>query len=115
MDINLSDTTYEVGTLKLTWINKKDYSLLDSKMFPQGSLQEVLKHAETNDLKDFMLFELVSNQRNNEFEWRLLPYGSANKFLFHMKAQDSLIAWSIFALIIGFSIYGMAKAYKLTR
>jgi len=115
MDISLSDNTYEVGTLKLTWINKNDYSLLDSKMFPKGSLESVKKYAEDNKLKDFMLFELVSNQKNNEFEWRLVPYGSANKFLFHMKAQDSLVAWSIFALIIGFSIYGMSKAYKLTR
>ncbi len=105
---------YEIGTLKLTWINSKDYSLLESKMFPKGGLESVKQYANRNNLKETMLFELVAT-KNDEYEWRLLPFGSANKFLFHMKAQDSLIAQGIFAAIIGFSVYGMYKLYQNTK
>ena len=102
---------YEVGTIKLTWISPQDYSLLESKMFPKGAIAEMLNYVNRYDLKKYMAFELVKTS-NDEYEWRLLPYGQADMFLFHMKAQDSIIAWGIFAVVIGFSIYGMAKAYK---
>jgi len=105
---------YEKGTLKLTWINKSDYTLLESKMFPKGALESAKQYAERNNLKDIMVFELIGT-KNDEYEWRLLPYGSANKFLFHMKAQDSLIAWGVFIAIFGFSIYGMYKLYQNTK
>lgn len=105
---------YKVGTIKLTWINPKDYALLESKMFPKGAVEQMRKYVEANNLKKYMAFELVAT-KNDEYEWRLLPYGQADMFLFHMKAQDSLIAWGVFAIVVGFSVYGMYKLYQVTK
>jgi hypothetical protein len=83
-------------------------------MFPKGALEQMQKYVEANNLKKHMAFELVAT-KNDEYEWRLLPYGEANKFLFHMKAQDSLIMWGVLVAILGFSVYGMYKLYQTTK
>lgn len=102
---------YALGTLKLTWINPNDYALLESKMFDKGALETLRKYISEKNIKNYMVFELVNN-KNDEYQWRLLPYGKAESFLFHMRAQDSPVAWGIFLTVLGFSIYGMYVAYK---
>lgn len=100
---------YEIGTLKLTWINPSDYSILESKMFAKKDLNKALEEAKTK--KQWMIFELSKTQ-NDEYTWKLLPYGESKRFVRIMKWKDSpLYTLSIIAGIsaVGFLIY---KAYS---
>ena len=79
---------YPIGTLKLTWINPNDYTILDSKMFKSDELEKALK--ETDNKKDWMIFQLTWN-KNDSYSWKLLPYGTADEFVRSMKIKDSLV------------------------
>jgi hypothetical protein len=99
---------YEVGTLKLTWISPEDYSILESKMFAKKDLSKALEEAKSKN--KWMIFELIKTQ-NDEYTWKLLPYGESERFVRIMKFKDSpLYTLSIIAGIgaVGFLIW---KAY----
>lgn len=100
---------YEVGTLKLTWIDPKDYTILDSKMFNKNDLKGALQ--ESKNKPSFMLFELV-NTKNDSYRWKLLPYGESDRFVRSMKLNNSV--WMPFVSIafIGFAAYGIYKTIK---
>jgi hypothetical protein len=80
---------YEVGTIKLTWIDPSNYSILKSKMFRKDKLNEAV--AEGEKLGRFMLFSLEKTSNHN-YTWKLLPYGQSKDFVRSMKFRDSLLA-----------------------
>ena len=68
-----NELPYELGTIKLTWINPKDYTILASKMFL--SVDEALKSLPKNiKSNEFLIFELIKSA-GVSYEWKLLPYG----------------------------------------
>ena len=79
---------YQLGTIKLTWIDPNDYTVLESKMFKANELELALKTADTK--KDWMLFQLQKNYKD-DYSWKLLPYGTSESFVRSMKLRDSLI------------------------
>lgn len=79
---------YSIGTLKLTWINPNDYTILDSKMFSEKELNKALIEAEGK--KDWMIFQLIWT-KGDSYSWKLLPYGTANEFIRGMKIKDSFL------------------------
>ena len=100
---------YEKGTLKVTWINPQDYRILESKMFNKNALKQALEFAENKP--DFMIFELTSVQ-GDEYQWKLLHYGEAKRFVTSMKLQNSWITPFISFAILGFAFYGIYKTVK---
>lgn len=101
---------YESGTLKLTWIDPKDYSILKSTMFKKGELQKALEVAKPLGSK-FMLFELIET-KNDSYSWKLLPYGDSRRFLTTMKLHDNILFKPMIILGISFAIYGIYKVIK---
>ena len=100
---------YEIGTLKLTWINPLDYTLLESKMYNKTALKEALKDAESKP--DFMLFELVKT-KDHSYEWKLLPYGEADRFVRSMQLSKNVYMPYLGLAVLGFAVYGIYKAIK---
>ena len=83
----MKDLPYKIGTIKLTWINPNDYTLLESKMF--GSVSEALHNVPLNiKPNEFMLFELVKTD-GEAYEWKLLPYGVSKRFVKSMEFRDN--------------------------
>ena len=54
----MEDLPYELGTIKLTWINPSEYTILESKMF--DSVDEALQNIPTNIKKNE--YHLTSNK-----------------------------------------------------
>lgn len=86
-----NELPYELGTIKLTWINPKDYTILASKMF--SSVNEALKSIPKNiKSNEFLIFELIKSD-GVSYEWKLLPYGLYNRFVQGMKFRDNKILY----------------------
>ncbi len=99
---------YPIGTLKLTWIDPKDYTILNSIMFKKEELQKALEVAKPFK-NDFMLFELTQT-KNDSYSWKLLPYGDAKRFVNTMKVYDNILFKPLVFLGVGFAFYGIYKA-----
>jgi hypothetical protein len=83
----MEDLPYKLGTIKLTWIDPNDYTILESKMF--DSVEEAIKNIPTDIKKnEFMIFKLVKSD-GLAYEWKLLPYGNHNDFVSGMKFRDN--------------------------
>ena len=83
----MEDLPYKLGTLKLTWINPTDYTILESKMF--DSVEEALKNIPANIKKNqYMIFKLVKSD-GVAYEWKLLPYGIQKDFVSGMQFRDN--------------------------
>lgn len=83
----MEDLPYKLGTIKLTWINPSDYTILESKMF--DSVDEALKNLPSNIKKeDFMIFKLIKTD-GTAYEWKLLPYGNHSDFVRSMQFRDN--------------------------
>ena len=83
----MKEPLYGAGTVKLTWINPSDYSVLESKMFPKDKLRQALE--ESKGKNKWMIFELKSTE-GDQYSWSLLPYGEAKSFVRTMKFRDSI-------------------------
>lgn len=101
---------YSSGTLKLTWIDPKDYTILKSVMFKKDELQKALQAAKPLG-NDFMLFELVET-KNDAYTWKLLPYGDARRFVTTMKVYDNFLFKPLVVSSIFLAIYGVYKIIK---
>jgi hypothetical protein len=101
---------YQIGTLKLTWIDKKDYTILKSIMFKKNELQKALQSSKPFG-NNFMLFELTEN-KNDSYSWKLLPYGDAKRFVNTMKLYDNILFKPFILLTIGFAFYGVYKSFN---
>lgn len=101
---------YDIGTIKLTWINPNDVTLLESKMYKKEDLNTALEEAKLKS--DYMLFTLVKKGRKDEYQWKLMPYGQADRFVRSMQlSKNPIIPYLGFA-VAGLAIYG---AYKLVN
>jgi hypothetical protein len=101
MDENLP---YTLGTIKLTWINPNDYTILESKMF--NSVDEALKNLPSKVKEnEYMIFKLTKTD-GIAYEWKLLPYGIYKRFVQGMKFRDNkLYYYGSMALGVLGSIY----------
>ena len=100
---------YQPGTLKLTWINPSDFSVLESTMFDKNNLSGALELAKSKP--NFMLFQLTET-KGDYYKWKLLPYGEAKRFLFQMKVHHSKMMYIVGLALLGFAGYGIYKAIK---
>lgn len=83
----MEDLPYKLGTIKLTWINPSEYTILESKMF--DSVDEALQNIPTNIKKnEYMIFELIKTD-GTAYEWKLLPYGNHNDFVRSMQFRNN--------------------------
>lgn len=103
---------YEIGTIKLTWIDPSNYKKLQSKMFSKDNLKEAI--SEGQKLGRFMLFKLESTS-NHSYKWELLPYGQSSDFVRSMKLRDSLFAKVAIVGLAIFSIYGITTYLKQNK
>jgi len=102
---------YKLGTIKLTWVNPKDYTILASKIF--SSIDEALKSIPKNiKSNEFLIFELVKSD-GISYEWKLLPFGLYNRFVKGMKFRNNKILYygSMALTIIGI-IYTIKLVYS---
>jgi hypothetical protein len=78
---------YKTGTIKLTWIDPRNYKFLESKMF--DTVEQALLNVPTF-LKqgDFLIFKLVETD-GNQYRWELLNYGRSNEYINGMKFRDN--------------------------
>lgn len=90
---------YQEGTIKLTWIDPNDYSVLHSEMF--DSVSDALRNLPKGiSPENFLLFRLV-NTDGKSYEWELLKYGRSKEYLSGMKFRDNkVLYYSTVALII---------------
>jgi hypothetical protein len=104
---------YPIGTLKLTWINPIDYTLLNSKMYAADNIAEALKDGEIQKANggNYMVMQLVSKNKD-EYSWKLLPYGTYQEFLTGMQIRDSLFVKVTALAVVSLAVYG---TYKLVR
>lgn len=98
---------YTKGTIKLTWIDPKNYEILNSAMFEtiDGALSKVPK-----DNENWMLFRLESTDGIN-YTWKLLPYGQYKEYINGMKFRDNpLLYYGGLALMI-FGAYSLIRMF----
>ena len=98
---------YDKGTIKLTTINPKDYTLLESGMY--NTVEEALLDAQ--NLKDYLIFEL-QDVEGDAYRWRLLPYGSSTQYVSIMKMKDSALIKISMVAVLALAIYGLFKAIR---
>lgn len=104
----MEELPYKLGTIKLTWINPSDYTILESKMF--DSVEEALKNVPTNIKKeDFMIFKLIKTD-GTAYEWKLLPYGNHSEFVRSMEFRNNKF---LFYGSIALSVMGAIYVIKL--
>ena len=98
---------YAKGTIKLTWINPKNYSILESEMFK--SVSEALANLPKSKGNNWLIFELIDTD-GKKYNWKLLPYGKYKGYLWGMKLRDNPILryGSVFLMI-----YGVYALYNL--
>ena len=83
----MQEYPYKIGTIKLTWINPKNYTILQSKMF--DSVEVALQNIPTYIKKDeYMIFELIETD-GVSYKWKLLPYGNSKSFVKSMEFRDN--------------------------
>ncbi len=101
---------YNIGTIKLTWINPKDNSVLESAMF--YSVNEALKNIPKGiHRNDILIFELTETD-GNRYKWKLLPYGRHWQYKYGMEFLDNDV---VFYGVIGLAIFGMYSVFKLVK
>lgn len=101
-----SSTKYPVGTIKLTWIDKNDYTILRSKMFSRDKIEDAIETGER--LGKYMIFELEKTQ-NDEYKWKLMPYGQADDFVRSMKFRGNLLLKGLIVTTLVVGAFGIYK------
>jgi hypothetical protein len=78
-------TEYEQGKIKVVWLEDNPRQL-HSQMFPDLDSARRFAH----DLKDYLIFSLVSQENMEKFTWQLLPYGNYSLYqkLFRLYRQS---------------------------
>jgi hypothetical protein len=104
----MEDLPYKLGTIKLTWIDPNDYTILESKMYDSVSeaLNNVPKEIKENE---FMLFKLIKSD-GIAYEWKLLPYGVHNRFVRSMEFRDNKF---LYYGTMGLGVLGAIYLFKL--
>jgi hypothetical protein len=93
----MADLPYSEGTIKLTWIDPKNYTILNSAMFEtiDGAISKAPK-----DNDNWLLFKLETTDGLN-YTWKLLPYGQYKEYISGMKFRDNpFLYYGTLALMI---------------
>ncbi len=93
---------YPLGTIKLTWINPNDFSVLESQMYDPKRLDLAL--ADAKGKPDWMIFQLTSTT-NDAYTWKLLPYGTYKSFIRSMQFRNSVWYSMLLAGGIALGVY----------
>lgn len=102
---------YPLGTIKVTWIDKDDFTVLKSQMYPKDQLEKALAFSKALGVgSDFMIFQLIEIPSQDAYRWKLLPYGDAKKFIKSMEYQNSRFLQGLVGLGLILAIYGAYKA-----
>lgn len=101
------ETIYPVGTIKLTWIDDLNNSILHSKMYK--SVDEALKN--TQSKKNWLIFNLKSVDGDN-YTWDLLPYGTSKKYQLGMSFVDNKILMLSSLTLVGLGVFYVFKLFK---
>ena len=84
----MDNLPYKRGTIKLTWIDPKDYTILNSRMFT--NLQDAkLSVPQTKSKGNNFLFFQLNETDGNNYSWKLLPYGKHKEYVNGMKLKDN--------------------------
>jgi hypothetical protein len=87
-DFNVSVRNIKPGTIKKTWIDPEDYTVLKSKMFT--NLQDALNYEADSKRDNYLYFQLQSYGRGDlVYSWKLLPYGKHSEYVNGMKLKDN--------------------------
>jgi len=100
----MENKPYNEGTIKLTWINPKNYKILESSM--HKTIEEAKLSLPSNIEKEqYLLFELISTD-GNSYKWKLLDGGRSSEYIQGMSFRDNKILFygSISLAVLG-SIY----------
>lgn len=88
---NISVRGPEPGTIKKTWIDPSDYTILKSKMF--NNLQDAKLFEPESKRDNYLYFQLQSYGKDDLiYTWKLLPYGKHSEYVNGMKLKDNPIA-----------------------
>ena len=103
-----NELPYKLGTIKLTWINPTDYTILQSKMF--DSVDEAIQNIPSNIKKnEYMIFKLIKTD-GTAYQWKLLPYGNHNEFIRSMEFRNNKF---LFYGSLALSVMGAIFVLKL--
>jgi hypothetical protein len=100
---------YSAGTIKLVWIPKENYTIMESKMF--DSIEDATSYANSVGRKDYMLMSLIET-KDHYYKWKVLPYGKYNSYKYGMKISESPIIKFGSAFLIVFGAYSLFKSIK---
>lgn len=98
---------YKDGTIKLTWVNDSDYSVLESSM--HDSLQSAIDASKNR--KNWLIFQLISSEGDN-YKWKLLPYGRYRSYTTGMSLSNSFLFKASVFTVICFAAYGIYGIYS---
>jgi hypothetical protein len=101
---------YKTGTIKLTWIDPSDYTLLSSAMYE--TVDDALKAS--GNKKNWLIFRLKSVEGDN-YTWELLPYGVSGKYVMGMKVYDNPVLKMTFIGLAGVGAYFIIKSLLRNR
>jgi len=94
------DKPYQVGTIKLTWIDPDNYKILSGKMF--DTVEEALNNIPKSKGNNWLLFKLLKTD-GKEYNWELMPYGKYKGYENGMKLRDNKLLYygSISLMLLG--------------
>ena len=105
--MSMNDKPYQEGTVKLTWINPKNYTELNSKMF--DSRQQAESWAQQNGLgKDYLLFNLAQTD-GSQYKWDLMEGGESKNFVQGMKIRDNKFLMASIVVGCAFGAFYLGK------
>jgi hypothetical protein len=96
---------YSKGTIKLTWIDPKNYEILNSSMYQ--TLDDALKNA-TKEKDNWLIFRLETTDGIN-YTWKLLPYGQYKEYINGMKFRDNPILYYGGLSLMIFGAYSLIR------
>lgn len=92
------DLPYKEGTIKLTWIDPKDFTVLNSDMF--NTVEDAVESAKNRGLgKDYLIMKLVKTN-GKRYEWILLNEGEYSRYITGMKiSKNPVLKYGSMALM----------------
>jgi hypothetical protein len=99
---------YSAGTIKLTWIDPLDYRILNSEM--HENVDQAIQSANQKSSlgNNWLIFQLIETE-NDEYQWKVLPYGKHKGYVNGMKIRDNkILRYGSIALMI-YGGYSLSK------
>jgi hypothetical protein len=96
---------YSKGTIKLTWIDPKNYEILNSSM--HDTLEDAINNAPKEN-ENWLIFRLETTDGVN-YSWKLLPYGQYKEYINGMKFRDNPILYYGGLALMIFGAYSLIR------